>query len=324
MLSTCPLKEEKAVADVNFPLVQEFGSHMRELRDSEACRQKVVLRKLLMLLREGRMSELARKVHNRLFAGWTNLDTRRAEWVNYLSERALSEPESIEDGFSITVYECICGGYDRVIPAPAFALDQNVSYVLYTDRSDRASADSGWEVRLIPDSLRNLEGRAANRYLKMHPFEFFSSDFSLYLDGNLWLLEDPRKICAFAARSNAGLALFSHGLRDCVQEEARACIALGRGDRRGIEAQVDHARKLGLMEAPGLFEAGLLASDLRNANTRPLYEMWWEEFCEYGSQRDQLALPCALLQCGFTADDIGIVGTDLRGDPRVLLCEHVL
>ena len=299
-----------------------LGNYARMLGESRAYRLGNSLVSATDLIRAGKLNQLLRKTRQRLFHGWTNNDLRSPEWKSYVADRVAENElqQSSDSRSTITVYTCITGGYDSLMPPFPSDNDQQINYVAFVD--DSIDQVNGWQRAPIPDSLRGLSPQETNRYIKLHPQEFCSTDYSIYIDGNLWLLENPRWMCDVARRSRVGFAIFAHGLRDTVAKEYEACLVLGKGVPEGLKKQYDRACALGIEQAIGLYEAPILVSDLKNSEQAHLYDRWWREFSANGFQRDQLALPCALSVCGFTADDIGILGTNVRTDARILRREH--
>lgn len=301
---------------------EQLSLYIKDIQKSKHYRGSLNFGKGISCIKRGRFFSLFKSMYAALFCGWIDEDTRRESWKKYLDLRSKEVIPELDESSSITLYSCVLGGYDDLKPPLRVAGSNNVRSVLFTD--DLSVDVPGWEVKTIPAECAELGPRLANRYVKLHPHEFFDTDFSLYVDGSIWLTENPRAFCASASSSKAGFAAFAHGLRDNIEDESKVCFLLGKGDRDGIKRQVDHANQLGLMEMPALFEAGILATDLSNPIAADLYQQWWNELVEYGSQRDQLCLPCALKQCGLWVDDIGILGSDMSSDARVVKREHLL
>lgn len=303
--------------------LMELGGYARGLVGSKDYRFGHAFVSATQMIKEGKSRQLFAKVRNKLLHGWTNDDLRSPEWRSYVegrlsnnSNRAPLDPEA-----TITVYTCVTGGYDSIPPAfPCVLEGERVRFVAFVD--DLSVELIGWERASIPDYLRKLSPQGQNRYIKLHPDEFCSSDFSVYVDGNLWLLDDPRWMCEIARDSNIGFAIFAHALRDTIAKEYQACLVLGKGSPEGLKRQYDRACDLGIENAQGLYEAPVLVSDLKNEKQMELYKYWWDEFSQNGFQRDQLALPCALKVCAFSCDDVGLLGSDVRVDPRILRREH--
>lgn len=299
-----------------------LGAYTQSLGASKAYRLGNTVTSAVDMIRAGKVQQLFRKMKQRLVHGWTNSDLRSPEWRAYVENRLRENAKYrfSSNGSTVTVYTCITGGYDSLVPPFPLLDDPGMQYIAFVD--DSVEQLNGWQKASIPDSLADLSSQGINRYIKLHPGEFCSSDFSIYIDGNLWLLDNPRWMCDIARCSPIGFAIFSHGLRDTVAKEYKACCVLGKGEQEGLRKQFARACELGIEQSIGLYEAPVLVSDLRNDKQAELYDQWWQEYTTHGFQRDQLALPSALAVCGYGPDDVGILGENVRNDSRLLRREH--
>ena len=57
----------------------------------------------------------------------------------------------------------------------------------------------------------------------------------------------------------------------------------------------------------GLFECGMIVTDLKNATAKHLYRDWYKEYMN-GVKRDQQALIYVLWKNGLSVDSIGDIG----------------
>lgn len=247
-------------------------------------------------------------------------DMRREEWLRHI-DRCLSMSTNRRDTIqnaTATVYCCITGGYDKPPLPPVHS--QHTRYKLFTDCIE--GEIDGWEIVPIPKKIAGYDARTINRYIKMHPHEIVEDDFSIYVDGNLWLLTDVWEMCSTAQNSRAGVAMFAHGLRDCVYDEAAICKAYKRGNSLGIDRQIKSCMNAGVPKHGGLLEACLIVTDLHSTVSKDLFEKWWSEFISNGGERDQIALPAAVYSAGLTMKDFGILGRNVRADPRIHSITH--
>ena len=214
------------------------------------------------------------------------------------------------------LYSCITGGYDE--PLTPVLYGQYPVPVLFTDRE---TDSTGWQVRSIDKDLQEYSNPQINRYIKFHPFEFFTDyEFSVYTDGNIKTYGDIRPLLSIARTAKSGMALHLHSDRDCLYDEAAVCILYGKGDKDGISRQVNRYRQEHFPAHYGLLEANVIITDLRNPFAKEILENWWKEYLESESGRDQLALPYTLWKMGLKTDDIGILGTSSRQNPKFRLC----
>ena len=218
---------------------------------------------------------------------------------------------------SVTVYACVTNGYD-VPHAPLYAPSW-LRPVLFVDEATSSLVhDPGWlSIRRVEREPSLVASRNPNRYCKMHPGEFFDSDFSIYTDGNVQVISDLADWCAIARASETGVAMHAHSSRECAYDEASACIASKRGDPAAIRRQMERYESEGFPHNFGMREATVIVADLRNSTSAKLLSAWWDEYVSSGSGRDQLALPYVLWKMGFTADSVACLGPNVWNSPKL-------
>lgn len=221
----------------------------------------------------------------------------------------------------IPIYSCITSGYDCV-SEPRY-IDKKEEFILFTDKIEQRR-DSIWQQRNIIDILcADTAFLNPNRYCKLHPYELFpNEDAAIYIDGNVQVISDLTPLITTAFDSPTGLAMHRHPFRSCVYDEAFACIRSGKGNKEAIKKQVQRYRDEGFPEGFGLYEATVIAFDLRNKTATEILTSWWEELCRSNSGRDQLSLPYIIWKSGFAFDDVGILGEDVRINPLLRVLQH--
>ncbi len=216
----------------------------------------------------------------------------------------------IDSKQKVVVYTCITNGYDSLLEP----LSTTCDYVAFCDEKSRTKRKTKWEQRPIEGTFDN--GTLANRYIKMHPFELFPNyDFAIYVDGNVRVVGDPRKLCEIARKSKAGIAIHEHSERSCIYEEGVACTLLKKGNPEKIKQQLDAYRKNGMPENYGLLEATILVFDLRNNIAKTILQEWYQEFLKNSSGRDQLSFPYVLWKMKLSKHDLGILGNNVWRNP---------
>lgn len=271
-------------------------------------------------LKSLRLNKVIKSVARRLLHPEIWGDCRSEEWKNHIQSSVCNRNycKNNEPTESVTVYTCITGGYDFA-PHPPLR-NKGVHYILFTDNTDMKA--QGWEIKKIPDSVSQTDNVYINRYLKMHPHELFDTEFSIYIDGNIWFLANVNSFCEIARAAKAGVAMFAHGNRDCVYEEGAACKVLKRGNLTGIRKQLTSCRENRIPEHCGLLEACVVVSDLRSQIATSILNNWWKEFNYFQCGRDQLALVPATYKCGLTMYDFGLLGENARTDTRLHFFKH--
>lgn len=225
-------------------------------------------------------------------------------------EHFFNKGEVCEDGIKGVVYTCITGGYDCV-KEPLFA-GHNLDYVLFCDDTKKEGLRF-WEAREIP-AFEEVGGKnLKNRYCKMHPFDLFPSyDYAIYIDGNVNVVADISVLYDVARKSKIGIAMHQHPDRDCVYDEAKTCVALGKGDKDKIEIQMKEYESLGFPHNFGLCEATIIVFDLHNPVAKEIMDSWWSDFNIRESGRDQLSFPFVIWKNGYSIDDVGCLGDNKK------------
>lgn len=217
----------------------------------------------------------------------------------------------------VTVYMCVIGKYDA--PQVPLILMSDYNYVLYTN--NEMMAPNGWEVRRIPDKLNGMTANYINRYIKLHPWEFFDTRYTVYIDGNVRLLTSVSSYLP-KTKVKTGIAMFSHPERDCLYREAAACVYLGKGNADAIKNQVSGYKNEGMPQNYGLKEATIIVCDLDNSMCKTIMNNWWDEFVRSDSNRDQISLPYVLWKNKLEIGDIGNLGSNIREDLKLQINYH--
>ncbi|MGH9552588.1 MAG: glycosyltransferase domain-containing protein [Terriglobales bacterium] len=115
-----------------------------------------------------------------------------------------------------------------------------------------------------------------------------SHEFSLWIDGRIEIIE-PVQLHELAGQylGDADIAMFAHGKRTCIYEEAWECIKQKLDDKEIIYDQIARYTRDGYPSNNGLHEASVILR--RNTEQmRKFNEAWWEEI-QRGSIRDQIS-----------------------------------
>ncbi|MBM3667968.1 MAG: DUF616 domain-containing protein, partial [Actinobacteria bacterium] len=171
------------------------------------------------------------------------------------------------------------------------------------------SGHPGWEPRPLP--APELPPARAARLPKLLPHRFLEdAEASVWIDANYSVRCDLDRLVS-EALNEAEIAFFAHPQRDCVYEEAEACVRLGKDDPELIAAQMARYRAAGYPAHNGLVAAGVVVR--RNTlAVRAFCERWWSEL-EAGSHRDQLSAPYVVERTGV---EYAVLGDDPWTSPR--------
>lgn len=183
----------------------------------------------------------------------------------------------------IVIYTAIFGGYDR-LREPRGACD-GCDFVCFTD--DRALRSDRWDIRYVDPAEEG--GPLANRRRKMLPHRFFPEyDVSIYMDGNIRVVADPRPLVTEALRHHS-IAIPRHPDRDNLYAEAQACVKLGLISQETAVRWLKCYIEKGIPCHGGLFENNLIVRRHRDPTVVRLMEAWWNSYRANGG-RDQLSL----------------------------------
>ena len=175
--------------------------------------------------------------------------------------------------------------------------NQNTKGAKFVAFTDFPFESKVWERRPVcneyPDPVRNAKKH------KILPHIYFpDAEYSLWIDGSI-TLKVPLEELIHKFLQNTDIAMFPHPYRDCLYDEAMACITFGLDDPDVIDSQINRYNLEGYLPRRGLFEATVILRRHTN-EIRAFNETWWDEI-KWGSRRDQISLPYVLHK---TATDI--------------------
>ncbi len=221
------------------------------------------------------------------------------------------------------VYTCIMNKYDK-LRSPLLRT-KNTDYFVFSDDPNIIKETSCWQYKEISEKIKkkcNNNPILINRYIKMHPHELFKEyDLALYVDGNVRVISNIEE-CFGYINDKTGLAMHDHSKRNDVYEEAKACIKLNKGNKKNIKQLVKEFKEENFPYNYGLFEAGVIAIDLKNKNSKIILNDWYQDFIKSETERDQLTLPYVLWKNNFKFIDVGILGNNLYDNPKFRIYDH--
>jgi len=184
----------------------------------------------------------------------------------------------------IMIYTAIFGNYDTLRPARYPSL-------CFTD--GKMSPVTGWDYKTI---FADKDPKWANRHCKILVHEHLNTEYSIYHDGNIEMLVDPHEAIERWLR-DTDIAVFAHPTRNCVYDEAEACIREGKAQAGAVHSQMKRYRREGYPEGAGLAACWVLIRR-HTSEMKRLNELWWEEYNE-GAKRDQLSFNHACWKLGI-------------------------
>ena len=201
---------------------------------------------------------------------------------------------------SIVVFTENIGGYDNLLPILKY---ENTTCVAFLDKDVEIE---GWNVININDyphisGLKDV--KLICKYVRTHPNELLPEhDYSLHIDANMVLTEDPNKIVDEIIGTEKEIMVFRHHKRNSIYEEGKQCIDWKLDSESRISDQMDKYRNLGI--GIGLYECGLMLRK-NTKSVKKFDDIWWKEIRRY-SKRDQLAFPYATGLAGVSVGTFSI------------------
>lgn len=181
----------------------------------------------------------------------------------------------------IAIYTAIFGERDNLLE-PRLIPD-GCDFFCFTDQPFSSTI---WKtIRVKP--LDCDPCRSAKIY-KILPHHYLPEyEYTVWMDGNMILCGDITPIITEYLGKN-DIAFFKHpDGRNCIYEEAVACISLSKDNPEVIKNQIEFYRQQGYPERNGLISCGIIFR--RNTlKINKINEDWWEIISRY-SKRDQLS-----------------------------------
>lgn len=194
---------------------------------------------------------------------------------------------------SIEVITNICGDKDSLIDNQVAG---NAKFTCYTDGNITSKT---WEIKPAYDKFK--DPRRNSRITKIMPHKYSNADIIITIDGNMRLLVAP-EILVDRYLGDYDMAVFKHGGRDCIYDEAIEVAKLGLDDIETIIEQAKHYEDDGFAKHKGLAQGGIIIRR-NNKKTQLFNEYWWADYCRY-SRRDQLSLMPAIDKAGLRVNYI--------------------
>lgn len=189
----------------------------------------------------------------------------------------------------LTVYTCIAGNYDDLIPQPSY---KGVKYICFSNSIPAQNNYRGWEIQSIK-KINTIEQNLINRTIKVHPFNLkFNTNFSMYIDGNVLLKSNPINFINQFIDSSAAIAVFKHPERENIYQEFDAIIATGKLDTDEINKTrvlLNRMQKEGYDFIPMLTANYIILRRHDNKNLKIAMKEWLQ-IIYHECKRDQISL----------------------------------
>lgn len=184
------------------------------------------------------------------------------------------------------IYTCIVGNYDDLLEP--IVVSDGFDYVCFTDQLFKSSV---WKIRPIPSELNELSQVKKQRCIKINPHIFLDEyDFSMWVDGNIQIVGDVNDYVEKHIKSeDCTIFIPKHPQRNCIYEEAEACIKLHKDTQENVYRQINRYHEEGFPKNYGLTQSGIIFRYHNDDRCKKIMDEWWNEV-KNGSHRDQLSL----------------------------------
>jgi hypothetical protein len=187
------------------------------------------------------------------------------------------------------IFTVLTGGYDNLIDPDA--VSDGWEYICFTDNPNLKS--NVWDIVQM-ENTNNLSAYKLARLYKINPHpHLLGYDRSIHVDCNAKILCDLNMLESEIIDTTVDINLAKHRMRDCLYDEAAACIQFNRGNKANIINQVTSYNNEGMPKNFGLYSCGFQYRNLKSENLRKFSEEWVETILKY-SVRDQISFPYVL------------------------------
>lgn len=202
------------------------------------------------------------------------------------------------------VYTCITGGYEKIVD-PSF-VQPDFDYICFTDQKDVSS--KVWFIYPIPDELRRFSSVKQQRLVKILTHLYLPQyEESIYIDGSIDILDNLNDFLFQYCSSNKSVFIRKHPMRDCIYDEAKACVKLKKDTSSNIDPQMNRYEAENFPPHFGLVENSIIYRRHNDPYCVRLMEKWAGEIIK-GSHRDQLSFNYCLWKVG----DVGFEYLDFN------------
>jgi hypothetical protein len=184
------------------------------------------------------------------------------------------------------VYTCITGDKDFLKEQPTHP---EWHYVCYTNSNIKSEP---WEVRPLVKELSTP--RKTARWHKLHPDLLFPmAEKTLWVDASIKMHHDPQW---YDEKYGSELSVLP-GIRNCLFEEANACIRWKFDNPQVITNQITRYNDEGMPRNYGMIGTGFMFR-ARNKKMSEFNQSWWKEI-NNNSIRDQISFPYVCWKLGI-------------------------
>lgn len=196
------------------------------------------------------------------------------------------------------VYTAITGNFDDLL-IPEY-VNEDWDYICFSDTDIKSDF---WQIKKMDDSDLDIV-RKAKKY-KILPHIYLSEyDYSIYIDGNFVIIGDMNEYVNKYV-TTAPMLCLTHPERNCIYDEAEACISLKKDSKNIIRAQINKYLVEKYPKNNGLIAGGILFRKHNDQVIKDVMNAWWNEIKSH-SYRDQLSFNYVCWKKYFEYDICGL------------------
>ena len=181
----------------------------------------------------------------------------------------------------LAIYTAIIGRYDFPI-TPSY-VDENCDYFCFTDNSNLTS--DFWNIIYISSDIC---GRKLARKIKILPHIYLKQySESIWIDANFRIKSSMYDFISTYSTGRSMICMM-HPERDCIYDEAIACIEQKKDSPEVINRQIAKYKSELFPHKMGLISSGILYRRHSKLKVKHLMKDWWTEVNKE-SGRDQLS-----------------------------------
>jgi len=195
----------------------------------------------------------------------------------------------------IAVCTAITGGFDTLKDEQ---ITDGADFVCYTD--DISLKSKVWDIRKVSSISGDPNRNAKIHKILIHKY-LSEYKYTIWIDANIYLIV-PAKLLIDKYLKDNNIALFRHAERNCIYDEANACLKYRLDDADTIQKQISYYREKGYPKNNDLHECTIILR--RNCKEiEKLNNLWWNEICNR-SRRDQLSFDYCIYKLDLKVKDI--------------------
>lgn len=184
----------------------------------------------------------------------------------------------------MTCFTAIIGNYEEL--KEPLIVSPGWKYICFTDQPLTSNI---WHIKKVEPSESKI--RTA-RAIKILFHNYIKDKYSMWVDASFQINCDLNEW--WETRFQAPFTCIQHPIRTCVYEEAKSCLANGRGNYREVDEQVKKYKRLKVPSRSFLIQSGILMRQ-RTWPVIDFCEAWYNELMQT-STRDQLSFVYAAHQ----------------------------